>query len=644
MFFEKNVQALLQADEAHAPLVARLQVTAPTTDYEVYESQDGHCTILYRGVCLHSQESPVREATQVANTQSTPGQDRLHVLLGLGMGYLLDEVFRTSAGRIVVYEPDLPLLRFFLENVNLSSLLGSGRVWLEDQAVDLLTRIRRNLYSQYRLDVLVLRSYAHLMAAEIPVLMERIATLETDRVYDAKTGRAFHFQWLRQFLDNLPEFAKFETLDTLLGDAPYENPYAEQFKGKPALVISRGPSLDGALDAIREAAGSAVLVAVGGAIRRLWEAGIVPDFAVFYDANGLQEQLAGIPDFVLARITFLISPFAQRCVFDAPSRGKLFFLGQNNLQFADWLDQSLGRQHARLDGGGTVSIIGFQVAMALGCSLVTLVGQDLAFPQNQVYAGGIELQQDANGCLALTASETLYAEPETMATTSGQNGETLPTLKAYTSFIRHLEDLALKNSQSEKPVALYNASLGGAKIEGFPLRELAGLSREFPAPWKQAYELDGHPNYALTLPAPLSARDTEERRLALQKGLRDLKSQLEQCSALLEQLSAVLQNQNLLPQQAIVLIQTVNRQFNDFIGRHPFVGYWLMYEMIDFREGISRLNSTSEFVQQGFPALLNMLDQCQEILRQKALPWVEEVSQALVFQQHAQEGQATIQG
>jgi hypothetical protein len=629
MFFEQNAQALLQADKIHAPLVARLRETAPTEDYQVYETGDGYCTLRYRDVYLHSAESPLKEVAQVLATQCTPGHDRLHVILGLGMGYLLDEVFRASAGHIVVYEPDLPLLRFVLDNVNLTALLGSGRIWLVDTQVDLLGQIRRDLYRQYQLDMMVLRGHAHLLAGEIPTLMAHITELEMDRIYDAKTGRAFHFQWLNQFLGNLPEFANLDTLDDLYG----------RYQGKPALVISRGPSLDAALNDIRELSGSTVLIAVGGAVRRLWEAGIIPDFAVFYDANGLQEQLHGIPAEVLAQITFLISPFAQRCIFEAPAREKRLFLGQNNAQLADWLDAALGRKHQRLDGGGTVSIIGFQAALAMGCNPVTLVGQDLAFPNNQAYAGGITVQQDAEGRLALTPSETLYAEPETMATTLGQNGETLPTLKAYTSFIRHLEELAHKNAQNEHPVSLYNASIGGAHLEGFTLRALADLTSEFPTTWKQVAELHGVSYYSLPFSKGLTAPQSEERRLALQKGLLNLKAELQEASALMEQLSAALQNPNLPPQQGLTLIQTTNRQLNDFIGQHPFVGYWLMFEMIDFREGISRMTSTTEFIQQGFPALLNMLNNSQDIIRQKALPWVEQAYQALALQQHAQQSQ-----
>jgi hypothetical protein len=626
MFFEQNIQALLKTDEIHAPLVHRLRETEPITDYEIFEAGDGFCTLNYRNVFLHHPDHPTQEVQEALQKYCQPGNDRLHVILGLGLGYLPDETFRASTGHIVVYEPDLNLLRFILENVNLTSMLGSGRVWLVATPVDLMSRIRKDLYHQYQLDILVLRSYAHLMAEEIPDLMNHIAELETDRIYDTKTGRAFHFQWLEQFLVHLPRFAELPVLDEeILHDLH------QHFAGKPAIVISRGPSLDGALDQIKALASSAVLIAVGGALRRLAEAGITPDFAVFYDANGLQEQLNGIPEDVLKNVIFLVSPFAQDAAFDAPARSKLVFLAQNNVQFADWMDATLGRKHHRLDGGGTVSLIAFQAAMAFGCNPIILAGQDLAFPGNQVYAGGIALQQDEQGNMSLTSNETLYAQPETMATTPGQNGEILPTLKAYTTFIRHFEELAFKNTQSAAPIKLYNASLGGAHLEGFPLSKLDDLASEFPYPWKT----EEHQNNSWKDLLSLSPKIVESRRLAFQKGLLDLKGQLQQANTLCAQLAQACQEKQAAPQDSVAAIQSANRQFNEFIASHPFVGYWLMFEMIDFRERIRLLDSTQAFVQQGPSALIKMLTTCQEIIVQKALPQTEKAYHA--FQLSGQE-------
>lgn len=610
MFFEKNAQALRQSAELHTYLLGQLQATEPTQAFELHETPNGHYTLRYQGVFLHSPQNPVAEAQEAIRAQCRPEARRLHLILGIGLGYLVDELFQASPGNILIYEPDLPLLRFVLDNVDLSAPFSSGRVFLASSLHDLTTLARKQLYRQHQLDVLALQGSAYLLADDIPPLMQQLTELELDRVHDVKTGHAFHFQWLEQFFLNVPRFAEIPNADTLFS----------QLSGRPALIISRGPSLDQALDAIRDLSPSTVLIAVGSAVRRLWQAGITPDFAVFYDANGIKEQLHGVPDEVLAQIIFLVSPFTQQACYDRPSRGKLLFLAQNNTQFANFLDQALHQQHQRLEGGGTVSLIAFQMALAMQCSPVMLVGQDLAFPNNQVYAGGISLELDENGAMALTKRDDLYTEPETMDSVPGQDGTVLPTLKAYKSFIRHFEDLAIKNDRSPAPAKLYNASLGGAAIAGYPLIALQDLTCTFP-------QWDKHATLAPFL--HFDAHTVKTRQMALAQGLAELKSALLDGLTLFGALLQALEQPGLSQAERVPVIQSANRQLNDYWQQNPFPAYMVMFELITFQEQIQQLSTPEELGATGFDALQRLLTHCVAIYRDKAIPWLTQAESEL---------------
>lgn len=608
MFFEKNIQALPQTVESHADLVRQLQTTAPIQDFEFQETQDGQYTLRYRGVFLHDSCKPVEEARDAIRSQCKPGPGRLHLILGIGLGYLLDELFQASEGQIIVYEPDLPLLRFILDNVDLSEPLRSGRISLASSHRDVITLVRKQLYRQYQLDVLSVKGTAYLLADEIPLLMQALTELELDRVHDFKTGQAFHFQWLEQFFRNYSYFAQCPNADSLF----------HQFKDRPALVISRGPSLDQALDAIRDLAESVVLIAVGSAVHRLWEAGIIPDFAVFYDANGMKEQLHGIPHEVLRQIIFLVSPFTQQICYESPARAKYVFLAQNNAQFADVLDQTLHCNHQRLEGGGTVSLIAFQMALAMQCNPVILAGQDLAFPNQQVYAGGITLELDQNGAMALAKRDDLYTEPETMDCVLSQDGAMLPTLKAYKSFIRHFEDLAVKitrasSSPNQYAPSLYNASIGGAAIAGYPLKPLHEFLGVFPKWDKQAH---------LQSLIPLNEQEIKPRHIALNQALSTLKSSICEGLTLCNELTEVLHKASSRQQERIREIQSANRRVNAFMRLNSFPAYIVMFELMAFQEQIQQLPSPEALADTGFQALLRLLENCASIYRDKALPWI----------------------
>lgn len=614
MFFEKNMQALMQADAAHQVLREQLLQVAELTDedYEFFETEDGHFTLKYQGVFLHDPKSPLTEAQEMFEKSCLPAFDQVHLILGIGLGYALDRVFEGSPGKILIYEPNQSLLRFILDNVDLSKYLASGRVWVAATQFDLLGLLARRIYGDHQLDVMALRSYAYLLASDIPELMDRIVELTGNWVQDYRTGEHFHFQWIQQFFANYHYFAAIPTTDSLL----------KAFPDKPALVISRGPSLDTAMASVKALADSVVLIAVGGAIRPLWEAGVIPDFALFYDANGMREQLAGIPDNVLEQITFVMSPFTQQCCFDTPSRGKVLFLGENNSHFANVLDAAFGKTHHRLEGGGTVSLLAYQMAQAMACSPIILVGQDLAFPNNQVYAGGIALQVDEQGKMALSKSATLYAEPETMDTVLAQDGVSeLPTLKAYVSFIRHFEELAVKNSRQAKPAMLYNSSLGGAKLDGFALRNLADFVGTFPA-WKtQGVALNEAPG--------LSSSAVTERIAPLLQALQTLKAELQEALQLCAEIPKHFPplSQSLVYQEAIRLGSV---RFYNYMQAHPFLAYTVLFEMLQYKrkyKEASQLENRAEAVRDLVDALLN--NSCA-IWNDKISPWIAQAEQALM--------------
>lgn len=528
MFFEKNIQALRQADPSYEQLISTLEQTLPPQEgdyrFTASEAADavGQAGLTYRGVALHDIHQPQME-TQTLIAQLVHSEpDRVHLIMGLGLGYVLASVYVNSPGFIVVFEPDVALLRLILENVDLSGYLASGRVRLTTSEAELLSVIRPRLQTGDQLDTLCLPGEARRLWSIVSTLGVRLQAMLDDIALDYHSAETFHTQWLRQFFGNLPHLPEAEPLQALDGC----------FAGKPALVISRGPSLDAALPALRALRNSAVFIAVGGAVRALWEAGIVPDFALFYDANGLREQRHGIPDEAWSQIASVIHPCAQPGCFDIPAYEKFYFLTPYNRHLAAWLRRTLGDEASLSGGGGSVSIIALRQALLMGCDPVVLIGQDLAFPNNQVYAGGIELQTDEYGQMNLTATETLYAEPEAMTTVTGQNGETLPALHTFPGFIRQLERIAAENAQSEMPVRLYNSSIGGARIEGYLLRPLSDFQGEWPA-WKsEGNALDALPeSESETMDVSESSWITDLRQ-TLHLGLKAFRSDLQEAETL----------------------------------------------------------------------------------------------------------------
>lgn len=606
MYFEQNAQALSSANPANASALKRLEAVAPITEaeFELLSCPDGGFTLRYKGMCLHNPENPIEEARQMIQQQATLAADRIHAILGLGLGYLPDELVQQTPGQMAIYEPDLGLLRFVLENVDLTQLFSSTRVALFCEQEAFLGYLRKKLYSQYKLDILTLKGCAYLFADEIQPLMAHLTQIEMFRIQDFKTGEHFHELWIRQFFENSPHFIHMPTLDSLAG----------AFPNKPALIISRGPSLDAALPHVKALSASTLLIAVGGALRRLYDAGVTPDFALFYDARGMREQIHGLPAHYLEGIRFVVSPFTQPDIFETPSLNKILMLAQNNMQLADYLDQAWQQKHLRLGGGGTVSIIGFQMAQAMRCDPIILVGQDLAFPHNQVYAGGIAMRLNEQGQLDLQATAELYTAPSGMTTVMGQDGHPLPTLHSFKSFLIHLEEMAAENAREEQPVTLWNTSLGGARIEGFPLRDLAEFVGQFDN-WKTA----GSELNALRL-EPAQVR---QRRELLLRATQNLAAELKGHIAFLRELSLKAgRNQNDIRKLAEVMLKANQAIYARFIEA-PFTAYLLLHELRAFRERFQETLSAPDGPLKAQKEIRQFLTGTIDLLQDKFLPVIQ---------------------
>jgi spore maturation protein CgeB len=137
MSLEPNLRAL----RVRSPDVADAIAASPPLETTVEQSQRGVPTICDR-VLLHTRHDPVREARVWADSQ----RERLDeqgaetaVVLGFGLGYHVEALAAAWDGRIVVIEPDRPLLRTAFEARDVSALLARVELLLappDDDGID----------------------------------------------------------------------------------------------------------------------------------------------------------------------------------------------------------------------------------------------------------------------------------------------------------------------------------------------------------------------------------------------------------------------------------------------------------------------------------------------------------------------------
>jgi hypothetical protein len=575
----KNCEALLSTDKSIAKtLVTAIQkASLPNeNDLALVPNEAGDCGFQYQGVWLHNPQDPIQEVHHTFDQSCQARQDHAHLIFGLGLGYALDEAFQASPSlAIIVYEPNLSLLRFTLENVDLSHVLCSERVHLIADYAEFLDLVKHLIYGYFQVDSLILPGMAQRFSKEIPIWSRDIRHIILDWQRNYGSLKRFLPQWTERFFENLSYLVSMPALDDL----------KDYYANKPALIISRGPSLDAAIEAIASLKGKVLLIAVGAALHRLHAAEIAPDFAVFYDMNGLDEQVHGLPDSYLEQITVIAGPFTRHSAKDYAFHQHHWLPCQATQKFAHWMDEALGYLHHRIDGGGSVSIAALQLSVLMGAQQIVLIGQDLAFPKNQVYAGGIEVQQNEEGHLNLEASETLFMQ-ETLAMTTIQgqkNGEILQTLVAYTTYARQLEAYALKLANEMPHIQLYNASIGGAQLNGFELRPLD----EFSPQWQQS-QMDSPLSVPILIFSQIELQERHKKLLkAVDKTIQRLQTAFDLFNNQQKSLRRAMSEKTSVARQLLSVEETVwacTANLIQFLNQDEFLDYLLHFEIAPFKQ------------------------------------------------------------
>lgn len=299
--------------------------------------------------------------------------------------------------------------------------------------------------------------------------------------------------WRAQALANLPVAA----------GAPDVNALGRRLAGRPAIVVSPGPSLAKNIHTLKLAQGRAVLLAPLQTLRRLYREGIRPDFVLVLDS---QDQTTApldffgevpddwLPDLIASNATHpaVLRRFAGRTVY--------FFNASSPLDVM--LGNALESPWPKL-GAGSVAIACLRLARHWRCSPITLVGQDLAFADGRRYADGAGGQGVA---------------PPTVRQLPGYHGGTVQTAPDYFLFHHQFENWAASYRAEDPALQLFNCTEGGARIGGFEQCPLLDM-------------LQAHVQHLPPLPAlmaPPDAAAAARRRQAIRQRLQQVRAKAQQ--------------------------------------------------------------------------------------------------------------------
>lgn len=241
-YFEKNLEVLRE----HRPHLAEMLLADGTDEgsAQLTTADSGEARVIFtkndgEEVRIHSAEDPVKCAREAVDLLDKTQKEGLIVLLGFGLGYFAQELLKRfeTGHMMLLYEATPQLFRTALEARDLAEVFASGKVEiLIGPDVDDFSFLERH--------------HHHLINGKIYLVKHRPSLRLNEKAYDrfqkrleeqrlltlSNVGTAVGLgkNFADAFIQNVPNILRKPGVTAL----------KDVFKGRPAIVVAAGPSLE----------------------------------------------------------------------------------------------------------------------------------------------------------------------------------------------------------------------------------------------------------------------------------------------------------------------------------------------------------------------------------------------------------------
>lgn len=555
-YLERNLSCLGPANRDLAEALRQVE-PAPL----VWETtEDGALTAALDGRRLASRHQPREEARRLAE-----GVDIINhavvIALGFGVGWHVAALAKRldRAGVIIVFEPDLALLRAVFERIDCADWLRESIVvWMfsADDRAALASKLSgaESIVAQ---GVAFLEHPAH--RARLAESTKTFTTLFSEFVQASKTTLITTLVRSQNTIENLLGNLDHYVLAPGIADLK------DAARNRLGVVVSAGPSLRRNLHLLarpgmRE---RCVIIAVQTTLKPLLEAGIRPHFVTALDYHEISSRFyEGITAADVEGVTLIAEAKAHPVILDA-------FPGTIRCVGNGFLDKILGplqRDMGTLPAGATVAHLAFYLARHLGCDPIALIGQDLGFTDGLYYARGTAIHDiwatelNPFNTIEMMEWQRIARHRLHLHKTVDHEGKSIYTDAQMQTYLQQFErDFA---EATEAGATIIDASEGGVRKQHAIVRPLAEVLAE--------HAVETMPPLAALAPAPVEPHRLEStcRRLeTVRRNIASLQATSRRTTSLLrdmlrDQQDAAKMNRHFAKMEAHR--ETVDRLFEEF--------------------------------------------------------------------------------
>ncbi len=255
-------------------------------EYEVYEeiSKDNKKILRIftegKSIYLGSKYSVQRDIDSIKDFILSNG-DKHSIIIGLGTGEYIEEIepLIKEDNKLIIIEPNIEVYNKYIygkenkyENIAIISMTDEFLKYLEMYIGSIA--LKSFVVQEYP-------NYRNAYPAEVHNIYELIRSVTRRRVINRNTNIFFSKIWFESTISDLKYLSKSKNIVNM------KNAYS----GKPAVIVSAGPSLSKNISQLKQFEDKAVIFTGGRTWRTLIEEGIKADFLSIIDAHELSYEL-----------------------------------------------------------------------------------------------------------------------------------------------------------------------------------------------------------------------------------------------------------------------------------------------------------------------------------------------------------------
>lgn len=461
--FKKNLKALKGSE--YQTLKRKLGRIKEAKDYiYVFDKDPLNCNICYKNIknLYINPLKELQEKIELFNKEYL----RYPILFfyGLGNGIFYKSLLANKEHkRVIVYEKDIELIFLVFNMIDFSKELLEGRFILihtkefNYAKADTLCSFLNLFLKTYNLHIH--SKFYEDQKKEINL----ISTLNIQAIKNIALRRGNDpidaMQGIEQFVLNLPKMLTHPSFS--------EFKKKRSNKSKNAILVATGPSLKKQLPLLKKYANKATIFCADSAYPILAKAGIKPDYVSMLERDDVVSKCFD-NDFKEfdKDITFILASLVYKDSIKFLEKNKRkYILVSRSLPFA----YSLGlHDFGYVSGGMSVAHLNYELALLLGHENIILIGQDLAYNDDG--------QTHSEGFIHSAYHEGEFEKNKDKYKIKAYGGKGY----VHSSEIWILFKNIFENLISEqKTTKIYNATEGGARIEGTIEKHFKEICEEF---------------------------------------------------------------------------------------------------------------------------------------------------------------------